>query len=174
MTREYRPDIEFEVSLWKKAGSFGKLNLGLGLNENTTQLLFYFGKMISDMEPAWWMVAERHLGLLDFFVYHKIFFDGQRGQSYTQSRQVRGYPIFEIHYESKAYETFLKSLEAKANRESSKPDDWISSRKLYSLVGVLTLIIKQMDLDSKIDEDEFDDKRNYFLDILEEKPDSQS
>jgi hypothetical protein len=174
MTQEYRPDIEFEVSLWKNAESFGRLRLGLGINENTRQLLFFFGKMISDMEPAWWMVAERHLGLLDFFVDHRIFFDGQLGNSYTQSRQIRGYPVFDVHYESNAYDTLLELLEAKANRESGKPDDWISSRKMYSLVGVLTLIIKQMDSDSKIDEDEFDDKWNYFLDILEEKADSQS
>src|SRR2546426_8738609 len=54
-------------------------------------------------------------------------------------------------------------------KSPAKPDVWISSRKMYSLVGIIDLILNQMDLDSRISEDEFDDKWDYFLDILEEE-----
>ena len=40
---------------------------------------------------------------------------------------------------------------------------------MYSLIGIIDLILNQMDLDSRISEDEFDDKWDYFLDILEEE-----
>ena len=55
------------------------------------------------------------------------------------------------------------------DQESGKADEWISSRKMYSLVGILALILRQMDLDSKMSEDVFDDKWDRFLDILEEE-----
>ncbi len=44
----------------------------------------------------------------------------------------------------------------------------ISPKKMYALVEILTLILNQMDLDMKLDEGEFDEKWDYFLDILEE------
>ena len=169
MAQEYQPGMEIEVQLWKSGNSSGKLNLGLGINENTRQLLFSFSKIISDEEPARWIVAERHLRLLEFFVDHKIYFDGRLDRSGKQYGQRGGNPTFESHYESDSYETFLKLLEAKTNQESGKPDVWISSKKMYSLVGILDLILNQMDLDSRISEDEFDDKWDHFLDILEEE-----
>ena len=55
------------------------------------------------------------------------------------------------------------------NQESGKADEWIPSRKMYSLVGILALILNQMDLDSKMNEDVFDDEWDHFLDILEEE-----
>ena len=55
------------------------------------------------------------------------------------------------------------------DQESGKPDEWIPSKKMYSLVGILALILRQMDLDSKMSEDVFDDKWDRFLDILEEE-----
>src|SRR2546426_11664045 len=120
MAQEYQPGMEIEVQLWRSGKSSGKLSLGLGINENTRQLLFSFGKIISDEEPARWIVAERHLRLLEFFVNHKIYFDGRLDRSGKQYGQRGGDPTFEIHYESDSYETFPKLLEAKTNQESGK------------------------------------------------------
>jgi hypothetical protein len=114
------------------------------------------------------MVAERHLRLLDFFLDHKIFFDGQK-ESFKQYQDKRGNVTHEIHFESDSYETFRKRMIAKTYQESGKPDDWISSRKMYSLVGIINLILSQMDYDDGIAEYEFEDKWNHFLDILEEE-----
>ena len=55
------------------------------------------------------------------------------------------------------------------DQESGKTDEWIPSRKMYSLVGILALILEQMDLDSKMSEDVFEDKWDRFLNILEEE-----
>ena len=169
MEQEFEPGIEFEVQLWRRGESFGKLILGLGINENTRQLLFYFGEIVSDEKPARWIVAERHLLLLEFFLDYKIYFDGHLNRSGKHYRRREGHPTFEIHYESDSYETFLKLLEAKTDQESGKTDEWISSRKMYSLVGILALILEQMDLDSKMSEDVFEDKWDRFLNILEEE-----
>ncbi len=169
MAQDYQPDIEFEVSLWKEGESFGKLSLGLGINKNTRQLLFYFGKIVSDKEPGWWMVAERHLCLLDFFLDHKIYFDDHPDKPRERYRQRGSHRTYEIHFESDSYETFLKLLEAKVNQQSDKPGDWIPSRKMYSLIGILALILNYMDSDTTISEDEFEEKWNHFLDILEEE-----
>ena len=55
MEQEFEPGAEFEVQLWRRGESFGKLNLGLGINENTRQLLFYFGEIVSDKNlPGGW------------------------------------------------------------------------------------------------------------------------
>ena len=159
----------FEVQLWRRGESFGKLILGFGINENTRQLLFYFGEIVSDEKPARWLVAERHLLLLEFFLDYKIYFDGHLNRSGKHYGRREGHPTFEIHYESDSYETFLKLLEAKTIQESGKTDEWIPSRKMYSLVGILALIIRQMDSDSKMSEEVFEDKWDRFLDILEEE-----
>ena len=169
MEQEFEPGIEYEVQLWRRGESFGKLILGFGINENTRHLLFYFGEIVSDEKPARWLVAERHLLLLEFFLDHKIYFDGHLNRSGKQYRRRGGHPTFEIHYESDSYETFLKLLEVKMNQESGKADEWIPSRRMYFLVGILAPILKQMDLDSMMSEDVFQDKWDRFLDILEEE-----
>ena len=131
--------------------------------------MFYFGEIVSDEKPARWIVAERHLLLLEFFLDYKIYFDGHLNRSGKHYRGREEYPTFEIHYEPDSYETFLKLLETKTNQESGKADEWIPSRKMYSLVGILALILEQMDLDSKMSEDVFEDKWDRFLNILEEE-----
>ncbi len=169
MAQDYQPGIEIEIQLWRSGESFGKLSLGFGINEGTRQLLFSFSKIVSDEEPARWIVAERHLLLLEFFIDHKIYFDGRLDKSGKQYRRGRDYPIFEIHYDSDSYDTFVERLVAKTNTDSGEPYDWIPSTKMYSLVGILALILRQMDFDSRIDEKEFDEKWDYFLDILEKE-----
>src|SRR3989442_10721974 len=78
MEQAYTPNLEFEVTLWRRGDSFGTLPVGLGLKESTQQLVFYFGKLVSDGKRPWWMVAERHALLLEFFLEHKICFDGRQ------------------------------------------------------------------------------------------------
>lgn len=166
--QKLEPDLEIEVDIWRKGDSFGKLSLGLGLNEKR-QLLFYLGKVVSDTEPAWWLIAERHVELLYFFLDHKIFFDDQLDKSGKRYRQRGGRLTYEIHFESDSYEAFLKLLRAKIDHEPGKADAWISSRKMYSLVGILSLILDFMDSDAVLSQEEFEDKLDHFLDILEEE-----
>ena len=166
MGQAYTPNLEIEVTLWRRGDSFGTLPVGLGLKDSTQQLVFYFGKLASDGKRPWWMVAERHALLLEFFLEHKICFDGPSDGSRGQFSRRRGRSTWEIHLAADSYERFQDLLLARVKGE---PVGRISPKKMYALVEILALIINQMDLDMKLDEGEFDEKWDYFLDILEEE-----
>ena len=168
MSKEDVPDFAFDVTLWKGGESYVNISLGLGLNKNTRQLLFYFGNLISDEEETWWMVAERHVRMLDFFLYHKIYFDGQPAGANNRIQRRRGRETFDIHFDTDSYENFKMFLNDRIDGVPNEQGAWISPKKLYALVEILALIIKQTDYEERIDEDRFEDEWDRFLDMLEE------
>ncbi len=173
MGQEYTPDFAFDVTLWKRGESSATISLGLGLNQDTRQLLFYFGNLTSDKEETWWMVAGRHVHMLDFFLDHRIYFDGQPDGTSNRIRRRRDRETYDIHFDSDSYERFKVLLNERIDRGPDEQGAWISPKKLYALVEILALIINQMDYDMVVDEDEFDGRWDYLLDILEEEASAQ-
>jgi hypothetical protein len=167
MAQEYTPDLAFDLTLWKRGESYTNISIGLGLNQDTRQLLFYFGDLTSDKEVTWWMVAGRQLHMLDFFLYHRIFFDGLRGGSSDRSRWRRRRETYDTHFEANSYERFKSLLSERIERGPGEQGAWISPKKLYALVEIIALIIFQTDYEERTGEAEFEDKWDRFLDILE-------
>ncbi len=169
MGQEYIPDFAFDVTLWKRGESSATISLGLGLNQDTRQLLFYFRNLTSDQEETWWMVAGRHLLMLDFFLDHRIYFDGQSGGASNRPRRRRNHETYDIHFDAHSYERFKTLLNERIDRGPDERGARISPKKLYALVEILALIIIQTDYEARVDQVEFANNWDLFLDMLEEE-----